>query len=72
MTVAGRCKAAGVPCVALVGSVGEGVERAAGLGLTDYRVIGPGLPVAESIRRTGELLEAAAHATLSEFTNHHP
>ena len=60
MTVAKRCKQAGVPCVALVGSVGEGAEQALDHGLSAYHVIGEGLPVEESIRRTGELLEAAA------------
>lgn len=60
MAVARRAAAAGVPCVALVGSVGEGAERALQHGLTDYRVIGPGLAAEESIRRTGELLDNAA------------
>lgn len=60
MAVARRCQKAGVPCVALVGSVGEGAERALEHGLTAYYVIGEGLSAEESIRRTGELLEAAA------------
>ncbi len=60
MTVAKRCRAAGVPCVALVGCVGEGAERALGCGLTKYVVIGEGLDPAESIARTGELLGQAA------------
>lgn len=67
MTVVGRCKEAGVPCVALVGSAGSGAERSRDAGLTDYRVIGPGLPVAESIRRTGELLAAAAQSLLCDL-----
>jgi len=60
MAVAKRCQQAGVPCVALVGSVGERAEQALNHGLTAYHVIGEGLEPAESIRRTGELLEAAA------------
>jgi len=60
MTVARRCKAAGVPCVALVGSVGEGAEQTRAHGLSAYYVIGEGLTAEESIRRTGELLERAA------------
>ncbi|MEO0476361.1 MAG: glycerate kinase [Planctomycetota bacterium] len=60
MAVAKRCKLAGVPCVALVGSVGEGAEQALEHGLSAYHVIGEGLPPEESIRRTGELLEQAA------------
>ncbi|MBX2850796.1 MAG: glycerate kinase [Phycisphaeraceae bacterium] len=60
MSVAKRCQQADVPCVALVGSVGEGADQALEHGLTAYHVIGEGLPADESIRRTGELLEAAA------------
>jgi glycerate kinase len=60
MTVARRCRAAGVPCVALVGSVGRVAEQALTDGLIEYRVIGEGLTADESIRRTGELLEQAA------------
>lgn len=60
MAVAKRCQKAGVPCVALVGSVGEGAEQALEHGLSAYHVIGEGLPAEESIRRTGELLERAA------------
>lgn len=60
MAVAKRCQKAGVPCLALVGSVGEGADQALDHGLSAYHVIGEGLPAAESIRRTGELLESAS------------
>lgn len=60
MAVAKRCQKAGVPCVALVGSVGEGAEQSLEHGLSAYHVIGEGLSAEESIRRTGELLERAA------------
>lgn len=60
MAVAKRCQAAGVPCVALVGSVGEGAEQALAHGLSAYHIIGEGLPAEESIRRTAELLQRAA------------
>ena len=60
MTVAKRSHAAGVPCYALVGSIGEGADEALSQGLSGYRVIGEGLPVEESIARTGKLLESAA------------
>jgi glycerate kinase len=66
MAVAKRCKAAGVPCVALVGSVGAGAEQALQHGLSAYHVIGEGLPAEESIRRTGELLEQAAMKVAQE------
>lgn len=60
MAVAARAKRAGIPCVALVGCVGEGAEQALDHGLTGYRVIGEGLPPLESIARTAELLTTAA------------
>ncbi|MFN3165913.1 MAG: glycerate kinase [Phycisphaeraceae bacterium] len=69
MAVAKRAKAAGVPCVALVGSVGEGAERMLDHGLSDIIVIGEGLDPAESIRRTGELLEQAAARLARERLN---
>jgi glycerate kinase len=55
----------GVPTVALVGVAGAGAEQSLQRGLAGYRVIGPGLPAAESIRRAAVLLEAAAHAETS-------
>jgi glycerate kinase len=58
--VAQLCKEIGVPCLALVGSVGEGAERVGNLGVTAYDTIGEGLSEKESIRRAGELLTAAA------------
>jgi glycerate kinase len=69
MAVAKRAKAAGVPCVALVGSVGEGAQRMLEHGLSDILVIGEGLDPAESIRRTGELLEHAAARLARERLN---
>lgn len=50
----------GVPTVALVGVAGAGAQAALSHGLAGFRVIGEGLPAAESIRRASELLEAAA------------
>lgn len=72
MAVAKRCQRAGVPCVALVGSVGDGAELALEHGLTSYHVIGEGLPAEESIRRTGELLEAAAMKVAREHLPNEP
>jgi glycerate kinase len=51
----------GVPTVALVGVAGAGAEQSLSHGLAGFRVIGPGLPAAESIRRAAELLESAAY-----------
>ena len=51
-----------VPTIALVGSVGPGVEKNLAAGLEDYLVIGEGLPADESMRRAATLLsETAAH-----------
>ena len=69
MAVAKRCRAAGVPCVALVGGVGEGAERCKEHGLTDFRVIGEGLSIEESIRRTGELLEQQAAELIRSWSS---
>lgn len=60
MAVAKGCQQAGVPCIALVGSVGEGAELTLQRGLTRYVVIGEGLSQAESIRRVGQRLEQTA------------
>lgn len=60
LAVAARAQQAGVPCVALVGCVGEGADEALGHGLTAYHVIGVGLSHEESIARTAELLAKAA------------
>ena len=58
--VARTCRDLGVPCVALVGSTGEGAEAATTEGLSHYLAIGHGLPLEESIRRAPELLRSAA------------
>ena len=69
MAVAKRAQTAGVPCVALVGSVGEGADEALKHGLSRYIIIGDGLDPAQSIRRTGELLEQAAARLAEEQLN---
>ena len=69
IAVARRAKAAGVPCVALVGSVGEGAHAALDKGLKRHLVIGEGLSREESIRRTGELLDSAAARLAREELN---
>lgn len=58
--VALAARARGVPTFALVGSLGPGAEGAMTQGLAGARAIGQGLPLAESMRRAAELLEAAA------------
>ena len=66
--IAGVTRAAagrGVPTVALVGAVGDNPEALTALGLRAWHVIGPDLPAEESIRRTAELLEAAAERVMA-------
>jgi glycerate kinase len=54
--VARRARARGIPCLALVGAVVGPVDDS----FESATVIGPSLPLEESVRRTAELLEAAA------------
>ncbi len=59
--VARLCKSLGVPCVALVGSIGDGAEAAAGEGMTAIHPLHDGsLTQEESVRRAAELLTACA------------
>jgi glycerate kinase len=58
--VAVAAKRRGVPVVALVGSVGSGVEAMRELGVQRWLVIGEGLPREESMSGAGSLIEAAA------------
>jgi glycerate kinase len=59
--VARLCRELGAVCVAIVGSVGEGAERALDEGLSKYVVLREGaMSVEESMRRAPELLARAA------------
>jgi glycerate kinase len=59
--VARMCRELGVPCVALVGSAGEGAERAIGEGLTAYFSICDGpMSLDEAVRDAVELLARGA------------
>jgi len=65
IAVARLCKELGVPCVALVGSAGDGAEAALNEGLHRYvEIRDPLLPVEDSIRRAAQLMEAKAHDLL--------
>ncbi len=57
-----------VPTIALVGSVGPGVEKNLEAGLDDYFLIGEGLPVEESMRCAASLIAKAAAKIVHEFT----
>ena len=72
--VARTCRALGVPCVALVGSAGEGAEAALRLGLQQYVPIQPeGMPLEESLREAPRLLASAAAGVVRRFaTNAKP
>ena len=62
--VAAAAKKHGVPVIALVGSVGSGVERAIDVGIDRWMVIGQGLSTDESMRRAAELMEQAAGSVM--------
>jgi glycerate kinase len=68
--VARLCRDAGVPCVALVGSVGPGAERVMGEGLTAYFAIGEGEATAASMQAAPRLLARAAR-NLPRFGRRH-
>ncbi len=72
--VAGRAGRQGVPTAALVGAVGEGWEAVAehiaaygSRGESPVIVIGEGLTQADSMRRCGELLRAAAGRVVLQY-----
>lgn len=67
IAVARLCRDLGVPCVALVGSVGDGIDPACQPeGLRQIVPISdPALPPDESFRRAPQLLEAAAERLLA-------
>lgn len=60
-------QSAGVPVVALVGTVGEGAENTLEI-LRSYHAITPqDMPLAEALARTGEFLEATTAQLLREY-----
>lgn len=58
--VARAAAARGVPTVALVGAAGPDADAVLAAGLTEWRLIGPGLTHRESVRHASTLLAAAA------------
>ncbi|XAL99783.1 glycerate kinase [Phycisphaeraceae bacterium D3-23] len=70
MAVAKRAKAAGVPCIALVGCVGDGAEHALEQGLTAYHIIGEGLPPEQSIAQTAKLLTQTTATIIEQYIPH--
>jgi glycerate kinase len=68
--VAQLCRAAGVPCVALAGSIGEGADRALGAGLTAYHAVRPArVSVEDAMRDAARLLEQTAASVVSSFAS---
>ncbi|MEM6391802.1 MAG: glycerate kinase [Planctomycetota bacterium] len=66
MGVATAAREVGVETVALVGAAKDGAAKLLEEGLGGYCVIGEGLPEAESVRRAGELMAAAAERVCCE------
>jgi len=58
--VARAAAARGVPTVALVGAAGPDADAVLSAGLSEWRLIGPGLTARESMRHASALLSAAA------------
>jgi len=68
IAVAELCKEIGVPCVALVGSIGEGAAGARDHGLqASFAIAEESLPVQDRIGRAAELLEDAAAALTQRY-----
>jgi glycerate kinase len=66
--VARLCKELGVSCVALVGAVGEGAERALADGITQYVAIADRpMALAEAVARAPELLQRAAERLMRNW-----
>jgi glycerate kinase len=66
--VARACKDLGIPCVAIVGSLGVGAYAARGEGITQVRPLHDGsIPLDESIRAAPELIARAAAALISDW-----
>ncbi len=67
-TVAKHCKAAGVPCVALCGALGEGWERMKPHGLTTAFAASDGTKPLDELKKTAaDDLKTAADDMLSQF-----
>ena len=67
--VAALCQSMGVPCVALVGSIGEGAEACLQHGVTSYFSVCPRpLTLAEAMLDAGELLKDTAARVLRLFS----
>jgi glycerate kinase len=69
IAVARVCKEIGIPCVALVGSIGEGTDDARAEGLRNWYSIGEaGLSLEQSIKRASELLARRAEQLWREWS----
>ena len=66
--VARAARDAGVQTVAIVGCLGENVQRTLDAGLSAYHAIGEGLSAAESMRRAAELLEQTTQRVVREWS----
>lgn len=65
--VARHAAQAGVPTIALVGSVGAGADEALRAGLSGYELIAAGLPATDSMRRAEELIANAAERAVLRY-----
>jgi glycerate kinase len=68
IAVARLCQELGIPCVAVVGSVGADSQSLRGAGLADWLAISHGLSMEESIRRASELIEMKTQQLVSRYS----
>ena len=68
--VARLCRRLGVPCIAVVGSVGDGADAARAEGLSDWLAVQAGaVTLDESMRRAAELVERRTRELVTRFAN---
>jgi glycerate kinase len=66
--VAQRARAAGIPCIAIAGSLGEGVEGLAAIGIdTAYSLCNGQLSLADAMANAAELIKATATQAMNNF-----
>jgi len=65
--VGNACKAAGIPAIALAGTIGQGAEATLEVLESYHRITPPGTPLAEALARTPEALENTTVSILQQY-----
>ena len=67
--VARLCKELHIPCIALVGAVGDGADGALAEGITQYLAIAaPSMPLTQAMARAPEFLQCAAQRLMRDWS----